>query len=90
MSSPINISSLLTGLSNVWRIQQSRISLLTPTQSLTNLQNTFTSTVMNNRSYVYEIVVAPDITDDSTKPLDLLNAFLNSSSDMAMLQSLIP
>lgn len=45
---------------------------------------------MNNRSYVYEIVVAPDITDDTTKPIDLLNAFLKSSSDMAMLQSLIP
>lgn len=90
MSSPINVTSLLAGLSNVWRIQQSRIGLLTPTQSLTNLQTTFTPTVMNNRSYVYEIVVAPDITDDSTKPLDLLNSFLKSSSDMAMLQSLIP
>ena len=90
MSSPINITTLLTGLSNVWRIQQSRIGLLTPLQSLTSLQSSFTPTVMNNRSYVYEIVVAPDITDDTTKPLDLLNAFLKSSSDMAMLQSLVP
>jgi hypothetical protein len=45
---------------------------------------------MNNRTYVYEIVVAPDTTDDSVKPISLLNAFVKSASQKAMLSSFVP
>lgn len=54
------------------------------------LQGNFTAAVMNNRTYVYEIVVAPDTSDDSTKPIDLLNAFVKNTTQQSMLASLIP
>jgi hypothetical protein len=90
MSTPVNVTTLLSALSNVWRIQLSRIGLLTSNQTLNTLQSSFSSSVMNNRSYVYEVVVAPDTTDDSITPLDLLNSFIASRSEISMLLQLIP
>lgn len=40
---------------------------------LTTQQSTFSSTVMNVRQFVFDIVVGPNPKDDSVKPLDLLN-----------------
>jgi hypothetical protein len=45
---------------------------------------------MNNRTYVYEIVVAPDVNDNTVRPIDLLNTFLKSTSQQAMLLSFVP
>lgn len=90
MSSPVNTTALLAALSNVWRIQLSRIGVLTVQEVQVQLQGNFTAAVMNNRTYVYEIVVAPDTSDDSTKPIDLLNAFVKNTTQQSMLASLIP
>lgn len=90
MSNPINITQLLSALSNVLRIKNGRIGLLTSPQLISNLSSTYTSTVMNNRSYIYEIVVAPDADDDSTSPISLLNNFIGSDSQKYMLSQLIP
>jgi hypothetical protein len=85
MSSIVNDTSFLTAFSNILRIDSKRIFILTVTSVLSNLQQTYQSTVMNNRSYIYEVVVAPDLSDDSIRPIDLLNSFALSSTEQAML-----
>lgn len=90
MTTTVNETHLISALSSVWRIRSSRIGILTLPQKLEDLKNTFTSSVMNNRSFVYEVVVAPDTSDDSSKPLDLLNSFVQSASSKAMLLELVP
>jgi len=86
MSSMVNNTAFLVAFSNVLRIQSSRISVLTVTSTLANLQTTYQSSVMNNRSYIYDVVIAPDRNDDSVRPIDLLNNFIASTSAKAMLK----
>jgi hypothetical protein len=52
-SSPVNVTTLFSVLSNVWRIQLNRIGVLTNPSTLTALQGSFSSSVMNNRTYIY-------------------------------------
>ena len=90
MNNLLNTTALLSALSNVWRIQVSRIGVLTIQSTLNSLQATYTSSVMNTRIYVYEIVVAPDIEDDSIRPIDLLNTYTQDSAQRDMLLSFVP
>lgn len=60
MSTPINATSYVSALSQVLSIVASRIYILTPTQALATEQSTFQSSVMNNRYYVYDTIVAPN------------------------------
>lgn len=86
-NSIVDNTYLLTSLSKVLRISTNRLYILTITSTLNTLNQSYDSTVMNKRSYIYEIVVAPDLNDDSKKPLDLLNNFAASSTQQqALLQ----
>ncbi len=44
---------------------------------------------MNNRSYVYDTVIAPDSSDDSIKPFDLLTSFASSNTPKLMLKQFL-
>lgn len=90
MKNMLDTTVFLSYLSDVWRIKVGRIGVLTIQESLTTLQTTFTSAVMNSRIYVYEVVVAPDVEDDSVKPIDLLNTHTKDSTQRAMLLSFVP
>lgn len=85
MSAIVNTTAFLSALSDVWRIKVGRIGVLTVQESLNTLQTTYTSSVMNSRIFVYEIVVAPDIEDDSVRPIDLLSAYTKDYSQKDML-----
>jgi hypothetical protein len=44
---------------------------------------------MNDRTYIYDIVIGPNQNDDSIKPISILNDFINSNdSKNKVLQSL--
>jgi hypothetical protein len=90
MSTPINVTSYVTALSQVLSIVPARIYILTPTQILVNEQSTFQASVMNNRYYIYETIIAPNPQDDSISPISLLNTFKSDSNAKALLLSFIP
>ena len=89
MTTPINVTSYVTALSQVLSIVPSRIYILTPTQVLATEQSTFQSIVMNNRYYIYDTIIAPNPEDDSISPMDLLKAFNSDSNAKALLLSFI-
>lgn len=90
MKNTLNVTAFLSVLSDVWRIKASRIGVLTVQETLNALSTTYTSSVMNTRIYVYEIVVAPDVDDDSVKPIDLLNTYTKDNAQRDMLLSFVP
>jgi hypothetical protein len=90
MNNKIVVNTLLTSLSRVWRIKMDRLAVITPQDIQDTLQSTFTPQVMNSRTYVYEVVVAPDTEDDSKKPIDLLNDFVDSDDDQYKLKTSMP
>ena len=81
MSNKVVVDTLLQALSNVWRIKINRLAVITSQDTQDELQSSYTAQVMNSRTYVYEVVVAPDTEDDSKKPIDLLNDFVASADD---------
>lgn len=90
MNNKIVINTLLQALSNVWRIKIDRLAVITSQDTQDELQSTFTSQVMNSRTYVYEVVIAPDTEDDSKKPIELLSDFIASTNDKYRLSTFIP
>lgn len=86
MSALIDSAAYITALSKVLRINPNRIFILTKDQTLTTQQTTFKVSVMNDRFYVYDTVITPDPTDDTTKPVDLLNTYLTDANAQAMLR----
>lgn len=90
MSDKIVLNTLLSALSNVWRIKIDRLAVITSQDTQDDLQSSFAAPVMNSRTYVYEVVVAPNSEDDSKKPIDLLNDFAASTNDRYRLSTFIP
>ena len=90
MNNKIVLNTLLQALSNVWRIKMERLAVITSEDTQDELQSTFTAQVMNSRSYVYEVVIAPDTEDDSKKPIELLIDFIASTNDKYRLYTFIP
>lgn len=72
------------------RISSSRIYILTNGQALTAQKVSHNTEVMNKRYYIYDTMVAPNPTDDSMKPLYLLNRFKGSENAKKMLSEFIP
>ena len=85
MTAVVNTTAYINALSQVLRINSSRIYVLTPSQVLTSEQGSFQASVMNNRYYIYDTIVAPNPTDDLTPPLTLLYKFLTDTNAQAML-----
>ena len=90
MSTPVNVSSYITALSQVLSIVPSRIYILTPTQALATEQSTFQASVMNNRYYIYDTIIAPNSDDDSIAPVYQLTSFNSDSNAKALLLTFIP
>lgn len=90
LNSIVNSTAFLTYLSNVLRIDVSRISILTIQETLLTSQANYVSSVMNSRSYVYDVILGPNQKDDSVKPLDTLNQFIASTYQIQMLLGFVP
>ncbi len=67
-----------------------RLAVITSEDIQDELHSTFTAQVMNSRTYVYEVVIAPDTEDDSKKPIELLIDFIDSTNDKYRLFTFIP
>jgi hypothetical protein len=74
----------------VLRIKVSRIYILTNSQNLLDQQLQFKSSVMKERYYIYDTMIAPDRIDDSVSPLSLLNTFKNDQNTKIMLKEFVP
>jgi hypothetical protein len=90
MNALVDTTAFITALSKVLRIQSSRIFILTQDQVLNSQQQTYQVSVMNNRFYVYDTIITPDPTDDTIRPIDMLNNYLSDTNAQAMLKEFIP
>lgn len=76
---------LIESISQVLRINSSRVYILTNRQVLTDQKDSYQVSVMNKRLYMYDVLVAPNPQDDSTRPIALLKAFSSDSNAKSML-----
>lgn len=83
-------STVLTAVSKVLRIPLSRMAVLTFSTTLQNYSSTYNSTIMNQRSYVYTIVIAPNPTNETQSPIDLANSLRYSNDTQSALLTLLP
>ena len=91
MSAPLaDQAAFIESLSIVLKILPERIYILTNTSIPVNLQSTYQSTVMKERAYIYDTLIAPNRNDDSVRPVDLLKTFKNDQSAKDDLKSLVP
>ena len=86
MSALVNASTYITSLSKVLRINPNRIFILTNDQVLSTQALSYQVAVMNSRYYVYDTIITPDPTDDSTRPVDMLTTYLTDTNAQAMLK----
>jgi hypothetical protein len=63
---------------------------MTISEILTNQQTTYSNTVMNNRQYVYDIVIGPNAVDDTIRPIDLLQNFTSSNDQLRKMSAFLP
>lgn len=89
-SDPVNSTLLTESMSLVLRINSSRIYILTNKQVLVDQKDTFQVSVMNKRLYIYDILVAPNPNDDSTRPVNLLKGFNEDANAKNMLLEFVP
>ena len=63
---------------------------MTISEILTNQQTTYSNTVMNNRQYVYDIVIGPNAVDDTIRHIDLLQNFTSSNDQLRKMSAFLP
>lgn len=83
-------ASVLAALSKVLRIPVSRMAVLTFSTVLTNKSVTFNATIMNEREYTYQIVIAPNPANETMSPIDLANSLKTNSSLQNKLLGFLP
>ena len=83
-------SVVIEEFSKVLRINPDRMKIITIKEKLTSHQNTFESTVMNSRQYIYDIVIGPNPLDDTIKPLDLLDEFVEDEEQHDRIEEFLP
>lgn len=71
------------------RISPLRIKVMTSTHDLQLIRDS-ANQYKNNPKYVYEIVIAPDPTNDTTTPLSIVETFLQSTTSKASFKEYLP
>ena len=66
-------------MAKVLRIKKERLKILTVKENLISHQDNFVTIIMNDRYYVYDIVLAPNPSDDSVDAVETLEDFASSS-----------
>ena len=85
------VSNLLIvkSLERILRISPFRIKVLTSTYDLQIIKNNVNQ-YKNDPSYVYDIVIAPDATNDTTTPEGIVLGFINNQTNLDQFQEYIP
>ena len=81
--------TIVKSLEKVLRIAPSRIKVLTSTYELQEIKDKVT-THHNAPEYVYEVVIAPDPTNDTKTPMDIAQSFEESEEEKEAFKELIP
>lgn len=76
-------------LQKILRISPFRIKVLTSNFELQLIKDNINQ-YKNNPKYLYEVVIAPDPTNDITTPMQIAQSFASSESDLAALKKNMP
>ena len=66
-------------MSNVLAISTDRITIIEFEEELEKRKSTFDENIMNSRRYIYQFVIAPDITNDIQPPIEACRELATSS-----------
>lgn len=80
---------IVKSLERIMRISPLRIKLLTSTFDLNLIRNN-SNQYKNAPKYVYEVVIAPDPTNDTITPMNIVGGFLNSSVSTGLFKEYLP
>ncbi len=80
---------LVKSLERILRITPLRIKVLTSTYNLQKIRDS-TNQYQNSPKYVYEVVIAPDPTNDTTTPLSIVESFLQNSTSKGTFGGYLP
>ena len=80
---------IVKSLERIIRISPFRIKVLTSNYELLQIQNSMNS-YKNHPKYVYEVVISPDPTNDTTTPMDIVRQFLASNTSRGLFQNYLP
>ena len=72
---------IVKSLERIMRISPLRIKVLTSPYEFQQIRNNINQ-YKNNPKYVYEIVIAPDATNDTTTPIDIVKNFISNSTTL--------
>lgn len=80
---------IVKSLERIMRISPLRIKVLTSTYDLNLIRNN-ANQYKNAPKYVYEVVIAPDPTNDTITPMNIVSGFLNSSVSTGLFKEYLP
>lgn len=80
---------IVKSLERILRITPLRIKVLTSTYNLEKIRDS-TNQFKNSPKYVYEIVIAPDPTNDTTTPLSIVESFLQNRTSKGTFKGYLP
>jgi hypothetical protein len=83
-------STVLAAVSKILRVPLSRMAVLTYSSTLLNYSTTYNSNNMNQRSYVYTIVIAPNPTNETLSPIDIANSLRYDQDIQNALLAVLP
>ena len=88
-SSVITNLQLVDALRQVMRVEPIRIKILTSLFDLQQQQAAITAND-NNPKYSYDVVIAPDATNDVVSPLSIVETFVNSAEEKTTFTNYLP
>lgn len=80
---------IVKSLERIMRISPLRIKVMTSTYDLQLIQNN-ANQYKNNPKYVYEVVIAPDPTNDTTTPIGIVETFLQTTTSKDNFKQYLP
>lgn len=81
---------VLAALTKVLRVNISRLAVLTTQDTLNTYSTTHNSTIMNERIYVYTIVLAPSPSNETESPIEIVRRLQNENDTQSKLLALLP
>lgn len=80
---------IVKSLERIMRISPLRIKVLTSIYELQEIRNSVNQ-YKNEPKYVYEVVVAPDPTNDTTTPMGIVEDFLTNPTSKGLFKDYLP
>ena len=80
---------IVKSLERIMRISPLRIKVLTSKSDLQAIKNSINQ-YKNQPKYIYEVVIAPDATNDTTTPKNIVQSFINNQTSLNLFASYMP